>query len=96
MHQFKREKSREPRANPDTAPVSLELVIFAFGEKGELTQKHRLIEKAKNSLITADPLNETWQGIKAGHDWEATSARNVTNESLDRVYAHLCSFLLEL
>ena len=93
------------------APISLELIVYAFGELGKPNFSH-LIEKVQKLLIEDRPLHDTSQAIKGNLDWKfkripkrlidetEIDENNLdlggNSEILNGQYLHLCHFLAAL
>ena len=111
-HLYKQRKGLSSIENSEDAPVSLELIIFAFGELGK-PDFSDLIGKVQKFLIEDKELYETAKTIRSNTNWmikripkhllddseietDMTAFSSNNNEIINGQYLHLAHFLMKL
>ena len=111
-HIYKQRKGLASIENSEDAPVSLELIIFAFGELGK-PDFSDLIGKVQKFLIEDKELYETAKAIRSNTNWmikripkhlldesdietDMTAFSPGNNEFLNGQHLHLAHFLMKL
>ena len=108
-HMYKQRKGLSQIYTSEGAPVSLELIVYAFGELGK-PDFSNLVSKVQKLLIEDRTLHDVSQSTKGNLDWRINriprqlidgSDIDETNftlstEILNGQYLHLCKFLQAL